>query len=102
MHLSALAADEVHGVMVRAAAHEHEPILDPVRHPKAEHAGVERGIFLRFRNHKRKMAELERPNAGHLLVLADRGLSGKHLADRSFGVFERQHPGDAGCRIVRV
>src|SRR4029077_13164951 len=100
MHLSALAAHEVHGVMVRAAAHEHEPILDPVGYSKAEHAGVERGILLRFRNHERKMPELDRPDAGHLLVLADRGLSAKLSADRPLGVFEHQHPGDAGCRIV--
>src|SRR6476659_1532227 len=86
--------------MIRAAAHEDEPVLEPVRHPKAEYAGVERGILLRLGNDEGKMAELDRPDAGHLLVLADRSLRGEHLADRALGILERQHPGDAGRWIV--
>ena len=46
------------------------------------------------------MAELDRPDAGNLLVLADRRLGGEHLAHRSLAVLERQHPGDAGTWIV--
>ena len=46
------------------------------------------------------MAELDRPDAGDLLVLADRRLSGEYLADRPLGILERQHTGYAGRWIV--
>src|SRR5580700_10200263 len=50
VHPRALAANEVDGVVVRTAAHEDEPVLDPVRDAEAENAAVEVGKLLRLRN----------------------------------------------------
>src|SRR4051812_13065323 len=41
VHLGALAADEVHGVVVRVAAHEYEKVTVPVRDLEAQHALIE-------------------------------------------------------------
>src|SRR5215470_2089316 len=38
MHVRILAPDEIHHVVVRVAAHEHEDVLDPVGNAKAEDA----------------------------------------------------------------
>src|SRR4051794_24852053 len=59
MHARGLALHEVHRVMIGAAAHEHEPVLDPVGHAEAEHAAVEIGECLRIVDGECEMAELE-------------------------------------------
>ena len=56
VHLRALTLDEIDGVMVGPAAHEHEPVLDPIRHAKAEHTTIEIDQWLRVGNHKGQMA----------------------------------------------
>ena len=86
MHLGGLAAHEVHGVMVGAAAHEHEPVGDPVRNAEAEHLAVEIGELLGLVDDEREMAELERPDAGHGGLLAgDRRLLGVDLDGGALG-----------------
>src|SRR5262245_33538019 len=40
MHLDLRAVDEIHSMMVRIAAQKDEIVLDPVRHPEAQHATV--------------------------------------------------------------
>ena len=100
MHLRALAAHEVDGVVVRAAAHEGEPVLDPVRQPEAQHAAVVFDEVLGLVDAERQMAELERADAGDRLVLGDRRLLGEHVDLGALRIVERHRLGDAGRGVV--
>ena len=86
--------------MVRAAAHEGKPVLDPVRQPEAEHAAVVFDELLRLVDAERQMAELERADAGDRLVLCDRRLLGEHVDPGAFRIVERHRLGNARGRIV--
>ena len=88
VHLDIVALDEVHGVMVRVAAHEHEPVLDPVRDLKAHHLGVEIGRRLHVRNVEGDVAELERSDAGNLVMLAEIAPFGEQVDAGAFVVLE--------------
>src|ERR1700685_1044049 len=44
VHLRALAAHEIDGVMVGTAAHEHKPVLNPIRHAETQNAAIEFGV----------------------------------------------------------
>src|ERR1700690_1321431 len=88
VHLRALAAHEVDGVVVRTAAHEDKPVLDPVRDAEAENSAVEVGKLLRVRNDEGQMAELERSNAGDGLRFANRRLSREDVADRTLRILK--------------
>ena len=72
MHFRALAAHEIHSVMIRSAAHEDKPILDPVRDAKAQNAAIKIGKDFGIVDAKCQMAELERPNTIDWQVLAER------------------------------
>ena len=85
MHLGARAAHEIDRVMVRTAAHEGEPVLDPVRQPEAQHPAVVFDELLGLVDAERQMAELERADAGDRLVLCDRRLLGEHIDPVPFG-----------------
>ena len=100
VHLRALAAHEIDGVVVRPAAHEDEPVLDPVRHAKSENLAVEVGILFRLRDDESQMAELDRSNAGDRLRSANRRLGGEKLADGALGILECKHLRNARRRIV--
>ena len=89
MHLGARAAHEIDRVMVRTAAHEGEPVLDPVRQPEAEHAAVVFDELLGLVDAERQMAELERADAGDRLVLGDRRLLGEHVDLGALRILER-------------
>jgi hypothetical protein len=88
VHLRALAAHEIDGVMVRAAAHEDEPVLDPVRYAKTKNPAVEVRELFRLRNDESQMAELDRSNSGDRPRLANRRLGGEKLTDRAFRILE--------------
>ena len=86
--------------MVGTAAHEGEPILDPVRQPEAEHAAIVFDEFLGLRDAERQMAELERADAGDRLVLGDRGLFGEHVDLGPLRVLERHRLRNARRGVV--
>ena len=103
VHFDVVAADEIHRVMVGVAAHEHEKIVDPVGHLKAEHLLVEFSGLLRVVDHPGDVAEFQRADAIVLQVLAeiapfleqrDGGalvvLEGEDLADAGRDVYKRQ------------
>ena len=101
MHLGALASHEIHRVMVRTAAHEGKPVLDPVRQPEAEHAAVVFDELLGLVDAERQMAELERADAGDRLVLCDRRLLGEHVDLGAFRVVERHGLGNTQTQSQR-
>jgi len=69
--LSIRAADKIHHVMVRIAAHEHEPVVDPVGDFETEDLLVEIRGLLRIVHHPGNVAELERPDAVMRQMLAE-------------------------------
>src|SRR5262245_12050910 len=93
-------AEEVHGVMIRVAAHEAEEIADPVGDAEAEHVLVEGNVEPDGGSEKRPVPELERPDAGDLLVLAEVAPFLEQIDGRSLVVLERQHLTHAGNGIV--
>src|SRR5271170_8266251 len=63
MHFAIGAADEIHRMMIRVAAHEDEKVVDPVGDLKSEDLAVKLRGLLRIFDHPRDVAELERPDA---------------------------------------
>src|SRR6516164_5125163 len=94
------AGEEVHGVMIRIAAHEAEEIADPVGDAKAEHPLVERHGALDVGRVEGDVSELERPDAGDMRVLGEVVPFLEQLDRRSLVVLERQHLAHAGNGIV--
>src|SRR5215468_8686905 len=92
--------EEVHGVMIRIAAHEAEEIADPVGDAKAEHPLVERHGALDVRRVEGDVSELERPDTGDLRVLGEIAPFLEQLDRRSLVVLEGQHLAHAGNGIV--
>ena len=86
--------------MVRTAAHEGEPVLDPVRQPEAQHPAVVFDELLGLVDAERQMAELERADAGDRLVLCDRRLLGEHIDLGALRVVERHGLRNAGRGVV--
>ena len=86
--------------MVRIAAHEHEPVVDPVGDPEAHHLGVEVGGRLHVGNREGDVAELERPDAVHLMVRAEIVPFREQVDGRALVVLEGQHPAHAGHGVV--
>ena len=95
MHLGALAADEIHRMVVGVAAHEYEKVADPIGDAEPQHLFVELGERLRLRRDEGDMPELERPGADDLLVIADGAPLAEQLDGGALGVLERQHLGQA-------
>src|SRR6476619_4176915 len=95
VYLGALAADEVHGVVVRVAAHEHEEIPVPVRHLEAEYALIEIAGLLHVGNDEGAVAELYRADAHNLLVGGEVIPLGEHLDGSPLVVLEGQQLGRA-------
>src|SRR5580704_18129531 len=91
VHVRALAAHEIDGVMVGTATHEYEPVLNPIRHPETQNAAIEFGIVPGLRDDESKMPELDGANSGNRLRFANRRLGGEHLAYGALGIRERQH-----------
>ena len=71
VHLRLLAGEEVHRVMVRAAAQKREEVLHPVGNPEAEHLRIEFGDLPGVVDDEGDVAELERSNADHLMMMAE-------------------------------
>src|SRR5579863_2468423 len=86
--------------MVGIAAHEYEPVVDPVGHSEAEHALVEVSGLLRIVDHPGDMAELERADA----VMRERTAEiAPFLEKRDAGTFvvpESQDGAETRDRIV--
>src|SRR6266566_8270079 len=100
MELHVRPGEEVHAVMIGIAAHEAEEIADPVRDAKAENLLVEADGALNVGRVESDMAELERADAGDLLVLAEIAPLLEQLDGGSLDVGERQHLPDAGNGVV--
>src|SRR5260370_39581404 len=100
MQLDIRPGEEVHGVMIRIAAHEAEEVADPVRDPKAQHLLVEADGALDIGSEEGDMPELERSNAGDLLILAAIAPMRQQLDVRSLVVRKRQHLRDPWTRLV--
>src|SRR5215467_3200275 len=100
MKLHVRTGEEVHGVMIRIAAHEAEEIADPVGDAKAEHPLVERHGALDVGRVEGDMSELERPDTGDLRVLGEVAPFLEQLDRRSLVVLEGQHLAHAGNGIV--
>ena len=71
MKLHVRTGEEIHGVMIRIAAHEAEEIADPVGDAKAEHPLVKCDGALDIRRVEGDVSELERPDTGDMRVLAE-------------------------------
>src|SRR5262245_11378607 len=71
VHGGGVALDEVHRVMVGVAAEKYEQVFDPIGDAKAEHLFVERRDAFRIRCDIGEMADLDRTDAGGLMLLAD-------------------------------
>src|SRR5215207_7882379 len=102
MHDRALASHEVHGVVVRTAAHKGKPVFDPVRDTKSQNLAVEVGEFFRIIDAERQMPELKRTNSGDSRVLGDWGLLGEHFKYRALGILEAQHSRHARHCVVAL
>ena len=100
MHGDVLGGDEIHCVVVGVAAQEHEEVADPVRHPEAQNLGVKLCNRLGVGDAERDVAELESPDAGHLVVVAEMAPLAKQLDGRAFGILKRQDLGHAGHAVV--
>src|ERR1700686_2185525 len=96
MQLDSRAGEEIHGVMIRIAAHEAEEIADPVRDAKAQHFLVEGNGALDIGSEEGNMPELERADAGDLLMLAEIAPILEQLDGRALVVGKRQHLPDPG------
>ena len=100
MHLRLLAGEEIHRVVVRPAAQEREEVLDPVGHAEAEHLRIELGDLLGVVDDEGDVAELERADADHLVMLAEIAPLREQLDGRALRVLELQHLADARDRVV--
>src|SRR6202035_3456760 len=92
--------DEVDRMVIGIAAHEDEEIPDPVRYPEAEHFLVERDGGIHVLHHEGDMAELERPDAGYLLVLAEVAPVLEELDGGALAIRKRQDLAEPGDLIV--
>src|SRR6476660_9799607 len=68
VHPRSRTAYEIYRVMVRVAAQEDKKVVDPVRHPKPQHAAVEFSQRLRVRHFAGDMTELKRPRTQYLMM----------------------------------
>src|SRR6266849_376281 len=100
MKLHVRSGEEIHGMMIGIAAHEAEEIADPVRDAKAENFLIEANGAPDVGSEEGDMPELERADAGDLLVLAEIAPIPEQLDDRSLVVGKRQHLPDARNGIV--
>src|SRR6516225_10568370 len=91
MELHVRAAEEIDSVMIGIATHEAEEIADPVGDAKAEHLLVKADGTLDVGREKGDMPELQRADAGDLLVLAEIVPVLEQLNRRALVVLERQH-----------
>ena len=96
MELRHLVEHEIDAVVIGPAAQEGERIAVPIRHPKAEHVGVELHHLLHVVDAIGHVAELERHDAGLAAVLGGEDVVGEHLDQRALGIGERDGLGDAG------
>ena len=86
--------------MIGIAAHEAEEIADPVGHAEAQHLFVERHGSLNVRREEGDVPELERSDAGDLLVLAEIAPFLEQLDRGALVVLERQHLADPRNGVV--
>src|SRR5436190_6446993 len=100
MQLHVRPGKEVHGVMIGITAHETEEIPDPVRHAKAEHLLVESDGTLNIGREEGDMPELERADAGNLLVLAEIAPLLEQLDRGALVIGKRQHLANSWNGIV--
>src|SRR5262249_58597796 len=68
VHPGPFAAQKIDAVVIRIAAHEHEKVAVPVRYLETENAFIEIAGLLHVRDDECAMAELDRPDAHHLLA----------------------------------
>src|SRR5437764_9246186 len=100
MQLRLRPSKEIHSVMIGITAHETEEIPDPVRHAKAEHLLVESDGALNIGREEGDVPQLERADAGNLLVLAEIAPLLEQLDSRALVIVKRQHLADSGHGIV--
>ena len=86
--------------MIGVAAHEAEEIADPVGDAEAQHLLVERHGSLDVRREEGDVPELERSDAGDLLVLAEIAPFLEQLDRGALVVLERQHLADPRNGVV--
>src|SRR5262245_49573983 len=94
VHLRLRTAYKIYRVMVRVAAKKNKKVLDPVRHPKAQHAAVEISHRLRVLNDAGDMAELKRPGSQCLMVGTQIVPLREQLNRSASGIAESQHLAD--------
>ena len=81
-------AQEIHGVMVAAAAQEREEIAAPIRDAKAQNIAVEFHDALHVGALIGDVAEFQWHNAGEIVVLRRKAEIGKDFKHRAFGIGE--------------
>ena len=91
MQLHVGPGEEIHGVMIRVAAHEAEEIPDPIGDTKAEDPLVEGNRALDVGRKESDMPELERSHTGDLRVLGEIAPVLEQVDGGSFIVLKRQH-----------
>src|SRR3984893_1666859 len=100
MELHIGAGEEIHRMMIGIAPHEAEEIADPIGDAKAQHLFIEADGALDIGREEGDMTELERTDAGHLLVLAEIAPVLEQLDGGSLVVGKREHLTDAGHGII--
>src|SRR5262249_42943977 len=81
--------DEVERVVIGVAAHEYEEIAAPVRHPEAEHLGVELDDLLHVEHAIGDVAKLEDVEHARRLVAPGEFVLGIEVDRRALGIIER-------------
>src|SRR5262245_58978945 len=95
MELRNFLYDEIDGVVIGPAAQKREGLIAPVRHPKAEHVGVELHHLLHVLDAVGHVSELERHDAHLAQVLLGEHIFGKNLDPRVLRILEDDGLGDA-------
>ncbi len=96
-----LVADEIDGVMLDPAPHEHEVVADPVGDAKPQEFLIESRDFRDIVNARGDMADLQRIDAPFGFVARMETIVRIHLDQGAFGVGKNECIGDAG-RDVRA
>src|SRR6516165_11106746 len=87
-------------MMVGVTAHEAEEVPHPIGDAKTKHLLIEADSALNVGGEECDMAELERADAGNLLVLAEIAPILEQLDHGSLVILERKHLTNAGHGIV--
>src|SRR5579884_1098813 len=100
MHFDVVAANEIHGVVISVATHEHEEVFDPIGDAETHHFLIELGRLLRIIDHPGDVAELERTDADMQEVLAQIAPLLEQRDGGALVVLEGQRRANARNRII--